>query len=122
MSNKSKLLPRPVYPPPQKLNAIRWFAPEGTETPFLPDTISKKLDEAAKQLQTFYQQEEGIVYELEDLKVALTDWLENSIEQLAQDAVWHCCTGSPTYAFNRMTFAEDLKQLRKRANTYRHLD
>jgi len=88
--------------------------PEAAQAVFLPD-VDEKLTTAASELQAFYREQDGIVYPLEDLKAALTGWLEGAVEQLAQEAVWHCCTGHSTCAFNRTDFEDRLKLLHKRS-------
>lgn len=78
--------------------------------------LVEELMSAATEIQQWFQEQEGIHYELLDLKQVLTQWLESSVEQLVSDAPWHCCTGSDRYSFNRHGFQAALEQLNRRPN------
>lgn len=114
MSRIPKSLPHLVYSPQQQVGSANQLTPEASQAMFAPD-VDEKLNAAASELQAFYREQDGIVYALEDLKAALSGWLEGAVEQLAQDAVWHCCTGHSTCAFNRTDFEDRLQMLHKRS-------
>lgn len=76
------------------------------------DAVQMAFDKAAIELQTHFIEEYGERYALEDLQVALTRWLELSIEALVEDAVFHTVEGDRTYAFNRRGFEMQLQKSR----------
>ncbi|MEX0268985.1 hypothetical protein AB3R30_07575 [Leptolyngbyaceae cyanobacterium UHCC 1019] len=49
-------------------------------------------------------------YSLEQVQQALTGWLQESLEQLLEEAVYHCCTGPRHYAVNRDDFHTHLQR------------
>lgn len=71
------------------------------------------IDEAAKKLQQFFAQQDDAVYDLIILRQAIIMWLELSVEQLIQEADWHCRTGVAQYAFNRDGFEIALQKHQK---------
>lgn len=71
------------------------------------------IDEAAGKLQQFFAQQDDTVYDLTVLRQAITMWLELSVEQLIQEADWHCRTGIAQYAFNRDGFEIALQKHQK---------
>jgi hypothetical protein len=76
--------------------------------------LVEELTSATTEIQKWFEEQEGIHYELPDLKQVLTQWLESSVEQLVSDAPWHCCTSSDRYSFNRNGFQAGLEQLNRR--------
>lgn len=74
------------------------------------DAVQLALDEAAIELQTHFVEEYGERYAVEELQVALTRWLELSIEALVEDVVFHTVEGDRTYAFNRRAFEMQLQK------------
>jgi hypothetical protein len=73
------------------------------------------IDEAAKKLQQFFVQQDDTVYDRMVLRQAVIMWLELSVEQLIQEADWHCRTGIAQYAFNRDGFEIALQKYQKAA-------
>ncbi|KAM3090277.1 hypothetical protein ACKFKG_30260 [Phormidesmis sp. 146-35] len=71
------------------------------------------IGEAARKLQQFFAQQDDTVYDLMFLRQAIIVWLELSVEQLAQEADWHCHTGIAQYAFNRNGFEIALQKYQK---------
>lgn len=49
-------------------------------------------------------------YSLEQVQQALTGWLQESLEQLLEEAPYHCCTGPRHYACNREGFHTHLQR------------
>jgi hypothetical protein len=87
----------------------------GTTQASIQLSVSEELiDEAAKNLQQFFMQQDGTVYDLVVLQQAIILWLKLSVEQLAQEADWHCRTGIAQYAFNRDGFEIALQKHQKR--------
>jgi hypothetical protein len=72
--------------------------------------LVEELTSATTEIQKWFEEQEGIHYELPELKQVLTQWLESSVEQLVSDASWHCCTGSDCYSFNRRGFQVALER------------
>ena len=80
--------------------------------PFIdPDATHVALKTAAVELQERLEQEYGEQYRTEDLQMALTHWLELSIESLVEDVLFHTIDGDRSYAFNRRAFEKQLKKL-----------
>lgn len=73
------------------------------------------IDEAVKKLQQFFAQQDDTIYDLMVLRQAVIMWLELSVEQLIQEADWHCRTGIAQYAFNRDGFEIALQKYQKAA-------
>lgn len=74
-------------------------------------SVSEELiDEAARTLQQFFVQQDDTVYDHILLRKAVITWLELSVEQLVQEADWHCRTGIAQYAFNRDGFEVALQK------------
>lgn len=71
------------------------------------------IDEVVKKLQQFFAQQDDTIYDLMVLRQAVIMWLELSVEQLAQEADWHCRTGIAQYAFNRDGFEIALQKYQK---------
>lgn len=78
---------------------------------YISESVQENLIAAAVELQTQYATESGIVYNASDLKAAVTKWLESSIEQLAEEAVFHLKEGRAEFAFNRPVFTRELGKL-----------
>lgn len=76
------------------------------------DMVQSALKTAAIELQARFLQEEGETYRVEDLQQALNNWLELSIEALADDALFHAVEGDRSYAFNRDAFESQMKRIR----------
>lgn len=76
------------------------------------DMVQSALKAAAIELQARFLQEEGETYRVEDLQQALNNWLELSIESLADDALFHAVEGDRSYAFNRDAFELQMKRIR----------
>lgn len=80
--------------------------------PFIDtDATHSALKTAAVELQERLAQDHGEQYCTEDLQVALTHWLELSIESLVEDVLFHTVEGDRSYAFNRRGFEKQLKKL-----------
>lgn len=71
------------------------------------------IDEAVKKLRQFFAQQDDTVYDFVVLRQAVIMWLELSVEQLIQEADWHCRTGIAQYAFNRDGFEIALQKHQK---------
>lgn len=89
--------------------------------PLIPDSFADMaidvestqlaLESAAIELQSRYASTDGERYRVEDLKTALTRWLELSIESLVEDVLFHTIDGDRAYAFNRHGFEMQLRKL-----------
>ncbi|NJO77094.1 MAG: hypothetical protein HC827_00285 [Cyanobacteria bacterium RM1_2_2] len=80
--------------------------------PFIDtDATHFALKNAAVELQERLAQEYGEQYRAEDLQIALTHWLELSIESLVDDVLFHTLEGDRSHAFNRRVFEKQLKKL-----------
>jgi hypothetical protein len=75
------------------------------------DAIKQSLREAATQLQSYYLEENGTHYRVEDLQRCLESWLELSIESLVEDVLFHTTEGDRSYAFNRSAFDQQLQKI-----------
>jgi hypothetical protein len=84
------------------------------QTVTIPSSIDEALIIAAVEMQCWFECEYQIRYELSDLKHVLISWLETSIEQLMDDAFYHCCLGIAQYSFNRQGFQDALTVLNRR--------
>lgn len=81
-------------------------------TPFIDtEAVEATLNQTAIALQTHFVQETGEWYGAEDLQQALTQWLELSIEALAEDALFHAVEGDRAYAFNRRAFELQMQRI-----------
>lgn len=78
---------------------------------FISDTTQQALTRAAEAAQEWFEHEKGAHYPAETLRAALVSWLESSIEQLAEDAPYHCFQGESSFAFNRRGFKDQLDKL-----------
>jgi len=88
-----------------------------TTRPQITDTAIECLQDAAVQLQAHYINEEGQCYPVEWLVDALVAWIEGSIEEMANDAVFHCIEGRDDYAFNRHAFRKAMQKLSEKYAT-----
>ncbi|HEY9644532.1 MAG TPA: hypothetical protein V6C57_28810 [Coleofasciculaceae cyanobacterium] len=80
--------------------------------PFMDiEAIQTALNQTAIALQARFAQETGECYCVEDLQQALTHWLELSIEELVDDALFHTVEGDRAYAFNRRAFELQMQRL-----------
>ena len=82
--------------------------------PTISDTSINLLDEAAAQIQAQLASR-GEQYAIEDLNEVLSLWLELSVEQLCEDALFHCVTGDRAFSFNRSGFERFLKKVDREA-------
>lgn len=78
---------------------------------YISDTVKQSLSDTAKQVQVYFENQQGAHYQESDLEKALVHWLETAIEQLADDALYHCATGDASFAFNRRAFQTALAKL-----------
>ena len=74
-------------------------------------TIEDTLNEAANQLKNHFIQEEGSAYSVADLRQALSNWLDLSVESLLDDILFHVVEGDRAYAFNRRAFEVEMQRL-----------
>jgi len=74
------------------------------------DEIETAVQNAAEQAQAYLERERGTHYRIDDLKKAFVTWLEQSVEQLAEEAMYHAFEGQHTYTFNRRGFLDALKK------------
>lgn len=74
--------------------------------------VEDAIATAAQEAQAHLEREEGVHYAIEDLQKALTSWLEFSVEELADEAMYHCLKGDPSHSFNRDGFKHALKRCR----------
>ncbi|NJO81271.1 MAG: hypothetical protein HC827_24130 [Cyanobacteria bacterium RM1_2_2] len=79
---------------------------------YVSDTAKQTLSSVVPQVQAFLERELGLHYSVNDLEKALMHWLEASIEQLADDALYHCIEGDISFAFNRHSFTHALSRLK----------
>jgi hypothetical protein len=84
--------------------------PEKTTKLFTSDNVTEALQIAAAKLQARFAQG-GEVYDVNEIHEKLCTWLELSVEQLADDALYHCVEGDSTYAFNRHAFTDEMKKI-----------
>ncbi|NJR37753.1 MAG: hypothetical protein HC781_01605 [Leptolyngbyaceae cyanobacterium CSU_1_4] len=83
-----------------------------TQTPIVvTDSAIESLNNAAQQLQAHYTSQ-GLHYNPDDLKKALTNWLELQIEALAEDAFFHTVEGRDDLAQGRRTFQAELARFK----------
>lgn len=82
-------------------------------TLYVSELTQEALAQAVIDAQAHLKQEEGQHYSAEVLRQALIFWLESSIEQLVEDAMFHLFQGDRLYAFNRNVFSNRLHQLQK---------
>lgn len=87
-----------------------------SDRPTITDTAVESLHQAAEQLQQHYLSEKGYCYPLEDLLGALVKWMEGTIEDMANDAVFHAVEGRDDYAFNRRGFQRAMQQLTQKSH------
>jgi hypothetical protein len=78
---------------------------------YISDTVKQELSDTAKKVQVHFETQEGAHYSESDLEKALGYWLETAIEQLAEDALYHCVAGDVSFAFNRRAFQTALAKL-----------
>jgi hypothetical protein len=79
--------------------------------PVISCTALNSLNDAAIRIQSELLNRTGEEFELVDLNGVLAQWLEMSIESLAEDAVYHCVEGDCSYAFNQDGFNRLLKKV-----------
>lgn len=79
-------------------------------TIYISDATHRALTTAAEVAQEWFEHEQGTHYSVDTLRAALVSWLESSIEQLAEDAPYHCFEGDGVFAFNRKGFKDQLNQ------------
>lgn len=75
------------------------------------DATQAALQSVATELQARFVEESGEQYCVEDLQIALSHWLELSIESLVEDALFHTVEGDRSHAFNRRAFEMQLRKL-----------
>lgn len=75
----------------------------------LPDWYKEYLAAAAPALQQHYQENEGHIYQLDNLQKALEGWFENLIDELAADAFDLLTYSRGSY--NQSDFAKRLHKL-----------
>lgn len=78
---------------------------------YISEFVQDAIADAAEKAQVYLEQEKGIHYPVNDLKTVLVKWLELSVEQLAEEALYHCLEGDRAYAFNRCGFTQALEKL-----------
>lgn len=82
--------------------------------PTISDTAINSLNNAASQIQAELASR-GEQYAIEDLNGVLALWLELSVEQLCEEALFHCVKGDRSFAFNRSGFETFLKKVDQQA-------
>lgn len=78
---------------------------------FISDAVKQAIVDVSKQAQGYLEHEMGVHYSVNDLEKTFVSWLESSIEQLADDALYHCIEGDGSFAFNRHSFNSALEKL-----------
>lgn len=78
---------------------------------YISESVQDAIADAAEKAQAYLENEQGVHYSLNDLKNAFVKWLEISIEQLAEDAMYHCLEGDRSFAFNRQSFTTAVEKL-----------
>jgi hypothetical protein len=78
---------------------------------YLSDSAIEGIEVGAESLQQWLKAQTGEHYSIEDLKRVVRNWLEASIESLAEDVIYHAKEGVETHAFNRREFARQLDKL-----------
>lgn len=76
----------------------------------MPLTVEHYLQTAAAELQGWLETNRCEHYRLSDIGDVLRDWLEEQIESLAQESLYHCVSGSSPYAVGRRTFEKLLEK------------
>jgi hypothetical protein len=77
----------------------------------ISDSTIQALAAAATLAQAWLEHENGEHYPVEQLQACFVFWLESSIEQLAEEAMYHAFEGQHGYAFNREAFRDRLEKL-----------
>jgi hypothetical protein len=80
-------------------------------TLYVSELTEEYIDRAVIAAQTWLSQEEDKHYRAEDLKPLFIFWLESSIEQLAEEAMYHLFEGGRVFTFNREAFRDRLHKL-----------
>lgn len=80
-------------------------------TIFISDTVRQDIKDAVQKAQMYFEQQVGVHYSESDLEKAFVHWLESSIEQLADEAIYHCVEGDHSFVFNRPVFTSALAKL-----------
>jgi hypothetical protein len=75
------------------------------------DSFLTPSDEVLKVLQAHFICEEGNIYALDDLRQAVSHWLELSVESLMEDVLFHVVDGDRNAAFNRRSFELQMAKL-----------
>lgn len=78
---------------------------------YISESVQSAVADAAEKAQAYLEHEQGVHYAVNDLKNAFIKWLEISIEQLTDDAMYHCLEGDRSLAFNRQSFTLALEKL-----------
>jgi hypothetical protein len=92
-------------PTPTLQTAIGSSIPFSVDAEGLAEQAQSVLDELNR------RREPGqLQYSLEQVQQALTGWLQESLEQLLEEAPYHCCTGPRHYAVNRDDFHTHLQR------------
>lgn len=78
---------------------------------YISESVQIAIADAAEKAQVYLENEQGIHYGVNDLKNAFVKWLEISIEQLVDDAMYHCLEGDRSFAFNRQSFTLAIEKL-----------
>lgn len=82
--------------------------------PTISDTAINLLNQAAAQIQDELALR-GEYYAIEDVNGVLASWLELSIEQLCEDALYHCLVGDRSLSFNQSGFERLLRRVDRAA-------
>jgi hypothetical protein len=77
--------------------------------PTITDTALNALSNSAAQIQALLAKN-GEHHSIQEITLILSRWLELSIEELCEDALYHCVTGDRAYAFNKQGFENLLKR------------
>lgn len=76
----------------------------------IPSSVPMALHQAALEIQSWLEHNRSEHYKQSDLVDVLRNWLELQIESLAEEAIYHCVSGSSTHAIGRRTFEQLLNK------------
>jgi hypothetical protein len=78
---------------------------------YLSDGANDGIRSGAEQLQDHLKTQTGQIYSTADLEKAIRGWIEECIESLSEDVMYHAAEGLDTHAFNRRGFKRQLDKL-----------
>lgn len=89
------------------------ISPNSATTSFLSadsQELLERLQPIAQELQEHFSHENGIEFSQAGLINVLTGWLNDSLDGLIADALYHTVEGDRSFAFNRQDFTRRLSR------------